>query len=429
MPAQISITKTRRANAPKILFTDTDRRAYAARLAIGFSNAGSVVSAITTYRHPVEKTHVIDQNFRYSALHPLDSLTAAIKASGPDIILPCCDRGAAHLHELHKQSRIKGDSGADIAALIERSLGSPESYPIVSSRYELLKVALEEGARVPHTQLIRTVKDLRIWRSEQALPWVLKSDGSWGGRGVRIADTPLQAERLFSSMNRPIAFRRAFKRLCVNRDPFYLESWWDGSKPGVIVQSYIQGYPANCAVVCWEGKLLAGIGVEVVSSEGSTGPATVVRVVKNAEMMLCAKRIAHRLRLSGFFGLDFMIEAGSGQAHLIEMNPRCTPVCHLQLGKGRDMVAALYAQLSGEPYVETPPVTQQEMIAYFPPEGSASPEFQKSSFQDVPQGEPELVQELLRPWPERSFLYRATNYLHNLTHAGASLARGQQQEQ
>jgi carbamoylphosphate synthase large subunit len=427
VPQVNSTSQNRGASAPRILLTDTDRRAYAARLAIGFSKAGSLVSAITTYGHPIEKTHVVHRNFRYSALRPLESLKAAIEATDPDIILPCCDRGAGHLHELHEQTRSQGESGNDIAVLIERSLGLPESYPIVSSRYNLLKVAIEEGVRVPHTRPIGTVKDLKTWQAEQALPWVLKSDGSWGGRGVRIALSPQQAEQFLSAMIRPVGIGRAVKRLCVNRDPFYLESWWDGSRPEVIVQSHIQGHPANCAVVCWEGKVLAGIGVEVVSSEGSTGPATVVRVVENPEMMVCADRITRRLGLSGFFGFDFMIESGTGQACLIEMNPRCTPVCHLQLGKGRDMVAALYAQLSSEPYVDTPPVTLNELIAYFPQEAGANLEFQHSSFQDVPQGEPELVQELLRPWPERTFLYRATNYLHRLTNGAGTPAGGQEQ--
>jgi predicted ATP-grasp superfamily ATP-dependent carboligase len=170
------------------------------------------------------------------------------------------------------------------------------------------------------------------------------------------------------------------------------------------VQSYIHGRPANCAVVCWKGRVLAGIGVEVVASDGTTGPASVVRVVDNAEMMFAAERIASRLGLSGFFGLDFMIEQGTGASYLIEMNPRTTPLCHLRLGKGRDMAAALWAQLSGQPFQEVPPVTQNEIIAYFPE--ACKSELLQSCFEDIPQGEPELVQELLRPWPNRTMLFR-----------------------
>jgi predicted ATP-grasp superfamily ATP-dependent carboligase len=54
-------------------------------------------------------------------------------------------------------------------------------------------------------------------------------------------------------------------------------------------------------------------------------------------MMFAAERLAHRLDLSGFFGLDFMIEDNTETTYPIEMNPRCTQFCHLQLGKGRDI--------------------------------------------------------------------------------------------
>ena len=176
--------------------------------------------------------------------------------------------------------------------------------------------------------------------------------------------------------------------------------------PRVAVQSYIGGRPANCAVVCAEGKVLAGIGVEVVAFKEPTGPAAIVRVVDNAEMMLCAERLARRLGLSGFFGLDFMIEDGSGAAYLIEMNPRCTPLCHLRLGKSRDMVGALAAQLSGQPLQETAPVTEKNLIAYYPGALQCKSDLFHSSFHDVPSDEPELVEELLRPWSKRNITTR-----------------------
>jgi predicted ATP-grasp superfamily ATP-dependent carboligase len=196
------------------------------------------------------------------------------------------------------------------------------------------------------------------------------------------------------------------KRAIVNRDPFWLRPWWNHVRPAVIVQSYIVGRPANCAFLCWKGEVLAGIAVEVVSSDGMTGPASIVRVVDNAEMMLAAERIARRLCLSGFFGLDFMIEDGGNASYLIEMNPRCTPLSHLQLGKGRDLIGALAAKLLVQPLPETPPVTENELIAYYPQAWHCHSEFLGVSFQDIPRGEPRLVEELMRPWPDRSLLYR-----------------------
>ncbi len=401
------IRENRGAIVPKVLLTDTNRWAGPARLAIGLAKAGCRISAVCPTRgHPLLSTRVVHETFPYSGLRPLESLAAAIEATEPQIIIPCDDRGVQHLHELYGRARSLGKSGTGLANLIEYSLGSPESYPIVSARCDLLRIACEEGVRVPDTKLLKTADDLESWQSGHRLPWVLKGDGTFGGRGVRIANTPMQAEKFFSEITRLFRGTRAIKRMIVNRDPFWLRPWWNNHRPAIIVQSHIQGRPANCAFVCWKGEVLAGIGVEVVSSEGLTGPANIVRVVDNPEMMLAAERIARRLGLSGFFGLDFMIEDRSGATYLIEMNPRCTPLSHLQLGKGRDMIEALGAQLSGRPLQETSPVTQNSMIAYFPQAWQCKSEFLQSSFQDVPQGEPDLVEDLLRPWPDRSLLYR-----------------------
>jgi hypothetical protein len=219
-------------------------------------------------------------------------------------------------------------------------------------------------------------------------------------------------------MSRPLGLTRFAKRLIVNRDPFWVRSWWDGSSPAVTAQPYIVGRPANCAVACWQGKILAGTAVEVISAQGLTGSATIVRVIDGPEMMLAAERLAHRLGLSGFFGLDFMIEDGSGAPYLIEMNPRCTPLCNLQLGKGHDLVGALSAQLSGKPLGASEPATQNDVIAYFPQSWhwDRKSKLLDSSFHDVPWEEPDLVRELLRlPFPDRSLLARLSDRLRRKT--------------
>jgi hypothetical protein len=399
-------SESRGEKAISVLLTDTNRWPTPARLAIGLSQAGCCVSAVCPSSHPLMYTRAVQRVFPYRSLRPLESLLTAIEATNPQIVIPCDDRGVQHLHELFAHACSRGAAGRKIADLIERSIGSPESYRITASRYELLRVAREEGIRLPATILIRTVDDFKTWQTDQVFPWVLKADGSFGGRGVKIARSREEAEHLFLQMSRPERTARVIKRLIVNRDPFWVRPWWNRCRPAVIAQTYIHGRPANCAVVCWDGKVLAGICVEVLSSEGATGPASIVRAVDSPEMMVAAQRISSRLGLSGFFGLDFMIEEESRAIHLIEMNPRSTPACHLQLGRGRDLIGAFWSQLSGEAFRERPPITQKDVIAYFPQAWTSKSNLLSSSFQDIPRGEPSLVQELLRPWPERSILYR-----------------------
>jgi hypothetical protein len=75
------------------------------------------------------------------------------------------------------------------------------------------------------------------------------------------------------------------------------------------------------------------------------------------------------------------------------------------------MVGALWAELSGQRPPETQPVTEKDLIAYFPQGWRGNPEDQPSCFYDVPWDEPELVQELLHPWPDRTLRYMLFNRL------------------
>jgi hypothetical protein len=333
-------------------------------------------------------------------------LTHAIEQEAPDVVVPCDDRALAHLYEMHARAGASGRGGSRTGALIENSLGAPESYPILCSRDQFLRVAREEGLPVPDSRIIDTLQDFKAWESSQKLPWVLKADMTFGGRGVRIATSLPEIEQSFAQLRGMYRARRAIKRLCVNRDAFWIRPWLRGVKPAISVQSYIPGRPANCAVLCWKGRLLSQIDVHVVSSDGPTGPAKIVRVVEDPRMSLAAERIARRLKLSGFFGLDFVIHGESGIPYLIEINARATPLCHLQLGKDRDLLEGLYARISGQPARHIPPVTVKDVIGYFPQACGSQSELPESAYLDMPKGEPDLVQELLAPWPERSLIWR-----------------------
>lgn len=393
----------------RILLTDTARWPVVPRLAIAFAEAGCEVAVLCPLPgHPVERTRCVRRIFPYSGYSPLASLRSAVEAFDPHIVVPVCDRGVQHLHQLFATTQREGGAGTRIAATIERSLGAPEAYPVASCRCALLQAAESEGILVPRTAALNDLSDLQRWRAESSLPWVLKADGTSGGRGVRFVSDEIEAESLFRELAQRPSLAELAKRLLLNRDRGWSISDWRPSRRSVIAQSLIAGRPANCAVVCWEGRVLAGIAVEVVAASSLQGPATVVEVVPGAEMLSAAEKLAARLGISGFFGLDFMIESGTGAVYLIEMNPRCTPLCPLPLGKGSDLIAALVAQLAGQPAPDSEPVTTNNRIAYFPQAwtalGDRPDELLSGAYHDVPEGEPDLIHELLHPWPERSRL-------------------------
>jgi hypothetical protein len=270
-------------------------------------------------------------------------------------------------------------------------------------------------------QSIGNSRDVCDWRVQHPFPWVLKTDGTSGGDGIAIVQNDEEVARSLKRLERLSGLGRSLKRFVVNRDSFGLLPWFKGVKRGLTVQTYIKGVPANCAVLAWQGTVLALTCVEVLRSRDTVRPASIIRVIENEEMMQAATRIAARLEISGFFGLDFVLEEKTGAPFFIEMNPRATPPCHLRLGYGHDLAASLGARLSGVSKAVSSPVTTAKTIAYFPDGITDVPAGLPDLFLDMPEGETELVRELLNPFPDRTFLFRLVQRLHRARGVPAAL--------
>ena len=145
--------------------------------------------------------------------------------------------------------------------------------------------------------------------------------------------------------------------------------------------------------------MLAAICAEAVETESPTGAATVLRIIHNQEMIDAAKRVVQGLCLSGMIGFAFMIEAATGAAFLIEMNPRNTPICAVRLGPGRDLAEALVARLGSRPVRERTPRTERDIVVMFPDTWRENPasHFLHTAYHDVPWEQPDLVRALVRP--------------------------------
>jgi hypothetical protein len=365
---------------------------------MAFISARCSVEAVCPPGHPVAAARGVSRIHRYRAFAPVRSVSAAIASAQPNFIVPCDDRATALLHRLHERAFREGKPAAATRALLERSLGQPSSFPVAKARDSLMALARQQGIRVPDSAVVRTAEELGDWFARHGCPAVLKADGTNGGRGVRIVDTPADGVRALRTLSRPPTLRRALRRAAINRDTNDLQPFVLRTRSLVSVQRFVAGQDANSTVACWNGKVLAAITVGVLRQSEPNGPASVVRLIDNPEMSAAVEQLAGQLKLSGLFGFDFVIEQRTREAYLVEMNPRATPICHLPLGEGRDLPASLRAMLSGEPVVNRPPATENEIIAFFPQEWQRDPrsDFLRTAYHDVPWDEPGFLRACIR---------------------------------
>ena len=361
---------------------------------MAFGHAGCAVDAVSPRGHAITTTKLLRRWFRYNGF--LDSIRSAIQKAKPDLIIPCDDYATRSLHRLREQSVATNPA---LARLIEHSLGASQHHAVLRTRASLLAAARELGISVPDTEILTSKQALSAWLSAHPLPAYIKADGTSGGVGVRLVETRDQAERAFDALSSPPGVLRTIKRTLVDKDLRLLSPWLHRWRPVVSVQKVISGSEANCAAACWQGRLLACIGVEVVQQEENYGPATVVRLIDNPAMLAAAEKIANRFQLSGLFGLDFMIEAATGTAYLLEMNARSTQTCHLELGPGRNLIRPLAAALFGSSAdTSARNVTDRDTVALFPAEWKRDPgsPYLTSAYHDVPWEEPGLVRDCIK---------------------------------
>jgi hypothetical protein len=383
---------------PTVLIVTTSRWFPTARLAMALAGAGCVVDVVCPPGHPLGRMQAVRRAYAYRGLMPLHSFADAIAEAQPDFLVPGDDLATCHLHHLHARESRRGEAGQQVCELIERSLGVAESFPVVYARTAFADLAREVGVRAPNTEVIANLDDLRKWVARFGLPTVLKANGTSGGEGVRVAHTFEEAERSFHALQAPPLLARAAKRALVDQDKSLVWPSLLRHRSVVNAQAFVEGHEATSTVACWRGAVLASLHFEVVNKRSAAGPSSVLRLIENAEMSVAAEKMVRRLGLSGIHGFDFMLEGHTGNAHLIGVNPRATQVGHLALGPGRDLPAALYSALSGEPLRAAKKVTENDTITLFPQEWMRDPasSFLTSGYHDVPWEEPELRRACVR---------------------------------
>jgi hypothetical protein len=366
----------------------------AARLAMALAEAGCQVEMVCPFDHPASLTRAVSRYYAFSTLCPVRSLHVAIRKSVPDFVVAADDVVAIGLHHLYfKTAHLDDVESLHIRNLLRKSLGDPASFSTVSSKTRFLTMAREEGIPALPTEDVPTEDALRDWLSRHDVPVVLKADGTSGGEGVKIAHSQKSAIRAWRSLRAPVGIMRVMKQAVVARNLGHVIPWITRRQRTVSAQPFLHGYDLNIAASCWKGELLGAVCMEVLHPWRPNGPAALLRLSNNEEVMEAARAMIRRLGLSGLCGFDFMVEYKTGRTYLIEINARATQTCHLPLGIPRNPVPSLVAAMAGKPMIDPNPATRSETVALFPLawQSGISKEILDSTYRDIPWEEPRLV--------------------------------------
>ncbi|HTW34526.1 MAG TPA: ATP-grasp domain-containing protein [Rhizomicrobium sp.] len=375
----------------RILLYATMNWPSAARYAAGFVAADAEVHAACPDNAHVRLSRYVTKTHAYRPLTPLRSLRRAIAASAPDLVVACDDRAVSHLVGLHAAEMKKSGVPSTVARIIARSLGKPENYARVVSRYGSLEEIRDRGVRVPDTLPMASETDIDHGLLALGLPVVIKSDGSWGGEGVAVARTREEAHAAWRKLAYAPSRLRSLARALRREDAHFILAALKPSAPPVCMQRFIPGRPAASAFAAYNGKIVALFHYDVLVADATIGPPNVIRRVDDAEMDKAARIVAERFQLSGLHGLDF-IRDEEGKVHLIEINPRATQGGTLPFGDGRDLPAALAQTLTDRP-VGRRSAIGTDVVAFFPREmrrDPASP-YLREGYHDIPRDDPAVL--------------------------------------
>ena len=346
-------------SSPSVLLITTQNWLQIARIAMRFIRYGAPLSVICPEESPLTCTAGVAKQFRFQLLRPLASLQRAIAKSGAEYLLPADDLAVFFLRELYERD-------PSLRPLIERSLGNSRFFPLLHSRPEVLQLAAGLGIRVPETRVVANAAELHDWYTGRSPRAVLKRDGTWGGNGVYLAGTQREAQRAREALARGTGRKERVLRWLRNGDGSAFTRLRSERNAQVTVQEHIDGTPANAMFACHRGRILGGVQARVLASIGSTGPSLIVRILDDVRIRRAGDLLAASLQLSGFFGLDFMLDRRTGEPYLLELNARLTRLGHLGMVGSPDLAGSLWHEWTGEPHAATGEASPGDSVAFFP---------------------------------------------------------------
>jgi biotin carboxylase len=243
----------------------------------------------------------------------------------------------------------------------------------------------------PKNTVVTNLKEAINAASDLGYPIVLKNESGYGGTGVFICQNEADLKNNFKQQEEKPGIKNIKSAL---KKIFFISVL--NKENNVSVQQYIDGQVGLIPFCSKNGEVFASnILLKHKTHPGKTGPTSVAIAIFNQEINQFVVEVAKQLNYSGFGALDFIIEKNSGKAFIIELNPRPTPMCHIDSTVlTNDLCEMLYLGVNSLPreLKEFKP----SIIALFPNEKKRDPtsSYLTEAFHDIPINDPYLLRAL-----------------------------------
>lgn len=332
-------------------------------------------------RHLHKLAHVPDGA---SAAQWVHALAATVQAVDPAILLPADDTAFRLLATAHAEPPpgMTEDRHAALSARIADSLGDPAHYLDSVDKTRLPLVAAQLGVRVPPFRVIAGAAEGEPFITEHGFPVVLKRRHSTAGAGVEICADLAAYEAACASLLRPQA-----------------EALPAAGTPRLMLQKAIRGRRKFHPGLAWRGALQMGWAAEVLEALSAKGPGAVTRQHHDPLAYEQVALLARGLGLHGIFGVEFLVEDGTGLPYVVEINRRISPGFHRGTDIGADLGIALREMLSGATVSTRRRLddTESHRTVSFPQEWLRDPHSAhlREEAVDVPWDDPALIRAFL----------------------------------
>ena len=316
----------------------------------------------------------------------LAELTKMVDGAAPVMLVPCDEMAVRLLFALvlWPPADLEPAVRSRFAALITESLGNPRFYEASIDKTRLPAAAAALGVRVPPYAIVSGVEDAARRAADFGYPIVLKRRFGFAGEGVAVISTPDELHRAAEHLLRSDQLDLGERRL-----------------PQLLVQMFISGTHQSQALVALRGQPLASFAWErQVWTRQPKGQTAVLRFVDSPETRMFSEKLCRGFGMSGFLNAQYLVDAATGAAYLLEINRRIVTHTHLGERVGADLPQALGDALDGKPVQPTDGADSGvgASLVIFPREwlrDPASP-YLSTLPSDVPWDEPELFAAMLR---------------------------------